>query len=266
MLRTHKSELIRFKKTGSIGAGIMVAFTALITMLTFIGFEDGGGGPGPGPGDGQGFANVADLSTADGWITGLASAAPMIGIVALALFAMSVAKDYERGTIRQLLVGEPRRALLLGGKIAALVSIVAVGIAFSALAGAATAFVFASSAAASTAAWTTGTGLAAMASISFNVLVGTVVWGLAGAVLAMLTKSASAAITTGIAYLLIGESLLGLVWDTASNWLPSGTLTTFTGGGSAAVSYEQSALLLALYAAAFVVATFVVFQRRDITD
>ena len=82
----------------------------------------------------------------------------------------------------------------------------------------------------------------------------------------MLTKSASAAITAGIAYLLIGENLLGLVWDTASNWLPSGTLTNFTAGGSAAVSYGQSALLLALYAAVFVVATFVVFQRRDITD
>ena len=82
----------------------------------------------------------------------------------------------------------------------------------------------------------------------------------------MLTRSASTAITGGIAYLLVAENLLGLVWDTASDWLPSGTLTTFTAGGSELVSYAQSALLLALYAAVFVVATFVVFQRRDITD
>jgi ABC-type transport system involved in multi-copper enzyme maturation permease subunit len=32
------------------------------------------------------------------------------------------------------------------------------------------------------------------------------------------------------------------------------------------VSYGQSAVLLALYAASFMAATFVVFQRRDITD
>ncbi|MCP4965494.1 MAG: ABC transporter permease subunit [bacterium] len=262
MLRTYRSELIRFKKTGLIGAGIMVAFTALITMFTFIGFD---GGDAPGPGGGQRFASV-DLASADGWIAGLAAAAPMIGIVALALFAMSVARDYERGTIRQLLVGEPQRALLLGGKLAALATFIVAGIAGAAVAGAATALVFSSSAAVSTAAWTTGAGLAAVASTGLNVLVATVVWGLAGALLAMLTKSASAAITAGVAYMLIGESLLGLVWDTAAEWLPSGTLTTFTSGGSSAVSYEQSALLLALYAAAFGVATFVVFQRRDITD
>jgi ABC-2 type transport system permease protein len=261
MLRTYTSELIRFKKTGLIGAGIMVAFTALITMFTFIGFE-GGDGPGSGPD----FAGVTDLAAADGWVAGLASAAPMIGIVALALFAISIAKDYERGTIRQLLVGEPRRALLLGGKIVALASVVAVGVAVSALAGMATALAFSSAAAVSTAAWTTSAGLTAVLSTVLNVLIATVVWGLTGAVLAMFTKSASAAITVGIAYMLIGENLLGLVWDTASEWLPSGTLGTFAAGGSASVTYGESALLMALYAAVFVVATFVVFQRRDITD
>ena len=262
MLRAYKSELIRFKKTGLIGAGIMVAFTALITMFTFIGFE-GGDGPGSGP---DGLASITDLAAADGWVGGLVAAASMIGIVALALFAISIAKDYERGTIRQLLVGEPRRALLLGGKIAALATFVVAGVAVATLAGMATAFAFSSSAVVSTAAWTTSAGLTAVVSASLNVMIATVVWGLAGAVLATFTKSASAAITAGIAYMLIGENLLGLVWETASEWLPSGTLDTFTAGGSASVSYADSALLMALYAAAFVAATFVVFQRRDITD
>ncbi len=262
MLRTYKSELIRFKRTGLIGAGIMVAFTALITMLTFIGFD---GGNGPGPGGGERFG-AADLSAVDGWTAGLANAAPLIGIVALALFAMSVARDYERGTIRQLLVGEPRRALLLGGKLAALASFVVVAVAAATVAGAATSIVFASSAGASATVWTTSAGLSALVSTGLNALIATVVWGLAGAVLAMLTKSASAAITAGVAYMLIGENLLSLVWDTASEWLPSGTLTTFTAGGSASVDYAQSALLLALYASVFAAATFAVFQRRDITD
>jgi len=82
----------------------------------------------------------------------------------------------------------------------------------------------------------------------------------------MVTRSASTAITVGIGYLLVGEPLLQLVWDTSSDWLLSGTLTTFTEGGTALVSYGQSAILLAMYAAAFVAALFVMFQRRDITD
>jgi ABC-type transport system involved in multi-copper enzyme maturation permease subunit len=56
------------------------------------------------------------------------------------------------------------------------------------------------------------------------------------------------------------------VWDTSSDWLLSGTLTTFTRGGTELVSYGQSAILLTMYSAACVVATFVVFSRRDITD
>jgi ABC-type transport system involved in multi-copper enzyme maturation permease subunit len=177
-----------------------------------------------------------------------------------------VARDYERGTIRQLLVGEPRRALVLGGKILALVSVVAVGVTVAALGGIAAAFSLAPVAGVSTAAWTTGAAVSAASSTTVNVMVATVVWGLAGAVLAMVTRSASAAITVGIGYLLVGEQLLQLVWDTSSDWLVSGTLSTFTAGGTDLVSYGRSTTLLVLYAAAFATATFVLFQRRDITD
>ena len=263
MLRTFSSEMIRFRRTGLIGAGIMAAFTVLVTTLTFVGFDESAG---PGPGGGRALPGATDLAAADGLMAGLASAATMIGIVALALFATSVARDFERGTIRQLLVGEPRRALVLGGKILALLATVVAGVIVSAIIGIAAAFALAPVAAVSTTAWTTGAAVSAALSTTVNVMTATVVWGLAGAVLAMVTRSASAAISVGIGYLLVGEQLLTLVWDTSADWLVSGTLATFTSGGTAAVSYGQSAILLALYAAAFTAATFVLFQRRDITD
>ena len=89
-----------------------------------------------------------------------------------------------------------------GGKILALVSVVAVGVTVSALGGIAAAFALAPVAGVSTAAWTTGAAVSAASSTTVNVMVATVVWGLAGAVLAMVTRSASAAITVGIGYLL----------------------------------------------------------------
>jgi ABC-2 type transport system permease protein len=262
MLRSYKSELIRFRKTAFLGAGVMAAFTALVTTLTFVGFEEP-----TGPGAGRGpIAAVGDLASAGGVLAGLAAAATMIGIVALALFAISVARDYERGTIRQLLVGEPRRALVLGGKMLALLTTVVAGVAVAALVGIGAAFALAPIAGVSTAAWTTGAAVSASLSTTVNVAIASMVWGFAGAGLAIVTRSASTAITVGIGYLLVGEPLVQLVWDTSSDWLVSGTLTTFTNGGTELVSYGQSAMLLALYAAAFVVATLVVFQRRDITD
>lgn len=264
MLRTFSSEVIRFRRTGLIGAGIMIAFTVLVTTLTFIGFDESAG-PGPG-GGGRGLPGVTDLASVEGLMAGLASAATMIGIVGLALFAISVARDYERGTIRQLLVGEPRRALVLGGKILALLATVVAGVIVSAIVGVGAAFALAPVAEVPTSAWTTGAAVSAAFSTTANVMIATAVWGLAGAALAMVTRTASAAITVGIGYLLVGEPLLQLVWDTSSDWLVSGTLTTFTEGGTALVSYGQSAILLVLYAAAFTAATFVVFWRRDITD
>ena len=164
MLRSYKSELIRFRKTAFLGAGIMAAFTALVTTLTFVGFEEG-----TGPGAGRGpIAAVGDLASVDGALAGLAAAATMIGIVALALFAISVARDYERGTIRQLLVGEPRRALVLGGKMLALLTTVVAGVAGAAVVGIGAAFALAPIAGVSTAAWTTGGAVSASLSTTMN--------------------------------------------------------------------------------------------------
>jgi ABC-2 type transport system permease protein len=262
MLRSYRSELIRFRKAAFIGAGIMAAFTALVTVLAFVGFDDSAR-----PAAGRGPASaVPDLTSVDGLLAGMAGAATMIGIVALALFAISVARDYERGTIRQLLVGEPRRALVLGGKMMALLTTVVAGVITSAVVGIGTAFVVAPIADISTATWTTGAAVTASIGTTVNLAIATVVWGLVGAGLAMVTRSASSAITVGVGYLLIGEPLLQLVWDTSSDWMVSGTLGTFTDGGTALVSYSRSAILLALYAVSFAAATFVVFSRRDITD
>ena len=261
MLRSFHAERIVSRRTAIISAGIMAAFTALLTSLLFIGTDD------VAPGSGPGAPGVSvDLNTAEGIIQGLASGSTMIGIVALAVFAISVAKDYERGTIRQLLVGEPRRAVLLGGKLLALVAVMIAGVALAAAVGIGAAFALSGAGGISTAAWTTSAGLSAVTSTTLNVALATVVWGLAGAALAMATRSASVAITGGIAYLLVGENLLSLVWETATQYLPGGSLNAFTSGGTTAVSYGQAAIQLTLYAIVFVVAAFLVFQRRDVTD
>ena len=261
MLRASTAELIRFRPTALVGAGVMAGFTALSTLLIFVGLDERA--------DRRGLrspAEFADLASVDGVMAGLSSAATMIGVVALALCATSVARDYELGTIRQLLVEEPRRLLVLSGKLLALVVAVVAGVAGSAIIGIGAAFAFAPIADVNTAAWTTGAAASAALSTTVNVATATVVWGFAGAALAMVTRSASTAITVGIGYLLVGEPLLNLVWSTSSDWLVSGTLTTFTRGGTVLVSYARSAMLLTMYAAAFVAVTFVVFSHRDITD
>lgn len=60
-------------------------------------------------------------------------------------------------------------------------------------------------------------------------------FGLVGAVLAMVTRSAAISIATGVAYLLIVENLFGLIWDGAGEWLPAGVFSAFAGGGTSQI-------------------------------
>ena len=59
----------------------------------------------------------------------ITSVGGFLGIIALALFASNLAGEFNKGTIRMLFVTEPNRLKLLAGKIAALISFVAVGVA-----------------------------------------------------------------------------------------------------------------------------------------
>ena len=69
-----------------------------------------------------------------------------------------------------------------------------------------------------------------------------------------------------VAYFLVGENLLRLVWEDAGDWLPAGLLDTFMSGGSSEVAYLAAAALLAIYVVAATTTLSTVFVRRDITD
>jgi ABC-type transport system involved in multi-copper enzyme maturation permease subunit len=186
----------------------------------------------------------------------------MIGVVSLALFSISVARDFELGTIRNLLVGEPRRAVLLAGKLLAVGAYVVGGVAIASAFAATLAFVLAPSQEVSTDAWSLSASLGTIGTVAVT----GILFGLLGAAIAMVTRSAAISITAGVAYLLIVENLLGLIWDAAGEWLPAGIFEAFAQGGTSSVSFEKSVALAAAYATVALVTLFVIFTRRDVTD
>ncbi len=258
MIKSFTSEWIRFRKTALIGIAIMIAFTALVSVFLFVGADGVDNGDRGGPG----FIAGADLVEADGAVAALAAVLDMIGIVSLALFALSVARDFEFGTIRNLLVAQPRRGILLSGKLLALSAFMAVGVVIAALVSVALAYGLAPNQGIPTDSWT----LAGTLETTGLAMVATLLYGMFGAMLAMVTRSAATSITIGIGYLLIAERLIGLIWDTAGEWLPAGILAAFAASGTQAVSFEKAAAFVAVYAILALGVTFVVFIRRDITD
>ncbi len=260
MSNSLRSELLRFGPTARTGTIAMSALIALVTVFAFTGVDpsDGGGGP---PGRGAPDAGTL-LANADGVIGGLVFGSSMIGIIALALVALSVARDFELGTIRVLLVNQPKRLVFFAGKLAALAAVVVAAVTAAAVVAAVLGMSLSGTSDIDTTTWSASDTLATYA----NIAIGALLWGLFGATIAVIARSASAAITAGVAYFLVGENLLTLVWDDAGNWLPAGILDTFMSGGSSDVTYLTAVALLAAYAIVAAAALSVVFARRDITD
>lgn len=260
MLTSFRSELLRFRPTARTGAIAMSALIALVTIFAFTGVEPTQEGSRPTP---SGAVDASSrLAEADGVLGGLILASSMVGVIALALCALSVARDFELGTIRVLLVVQPDRIRFLAGKLAALAVVIVAAVSAAAVVAGVIGLALSGSADIDTSAWSASATLSTYA----NLTVGALIWGLFGAAIAVVARSASTAITAGVAYFLVGENLLRLVWENAGDWLPAGLLDTFTSGGSADVTYLASAALLAIYAAAATTTLTVVFARRDITD
>jgi len=117
----------------------------------------------------------------------------------------------------------------------------------------------------STAAW--GTDLfEVIAGAWVNLYLSLCVWGVLGLVIAVLTRSAAVAISIGVGYVLVVESLVKLLRDVPSDWLLGTTLGAVASGGTEAVAYGTALTLALGYVTLGLVIAGAVFTRRDVTD
>jgi ABC-2 type transport system permease protein len=262
MTRSFLSEWIKLRRPGMIlgGAGTIVGFAILTVVLSLTTASATSTDQGPG---GE-SVTLAQLAAADGLASILASAATFIGVVALSVFAMSIASEYSQGTLRNLLVRQPRRVRLLAGKTLALASFTTIAVIVAGIAAVATALLVAPTQDISTTAWFTSAGWTALAGGLGNLLLATLGWGLVGALLALVLRAPAAAVGVGLAWALPGELLVTAAWADGARWLPGQLLDALAQGGTTAVTYGSAGLLLALYAVVAMVAGTALFTRRDV--
>ncbi len=233
MTNAFLSEWLKLRRRamllGGIGATVFVAGVATIAQILSAGQ--------PGPGGGEAPRTIASLSEADGLTTGLTGAATLIGAVTLAVWAIAVANEYSLGTLRNLLVRQPHRLRLLAGKLTALASFTAVAVTLGAAVSVALAFALAPGKDIDTSAWLTSDGLGALASAWLNTVLASVGFGLLGAALGTLVRAPAGAIGAGLAWVLVGESILSAAWEDVGRWLPGQLLQTVGAGGSSSTSY-----------------------------
>ena len=263
MIAAFRSEWVKLSRRnfafGAITA--LVGFSVAITAVSILRAGDTGEHSGP-----MSTISLDDLAAPGGWLAGLGAASTFLGLVTLAIFASNVAGEFTTGTIRSVLVIEPRRLHVLAGKIAALITFIVVGLAIATAVVAAVAFPLAARENIDTSSWTTSTALTEGLATYLNVVLSCLAWGAFGVLLAMITKSSAIAIAGGVGYFLLGEQLLlNSLWPSTEQWLPASAMSALAEGGNTAISFGTAVLLVAAYAVGAYLLAAAFFARRDIT-
>ena len=112
MDRAFISEWVKLRRSGmAVAIAAIVGFAVLTIVLTFTKAESASGGSREMFGAPLG---VVQLSAADGFARAFARGGTFIGVVALGIVAMNIAAEFSEGTLRNLLVRQPRRIALFG--------------------------------------------------------------------------------------------------------------------------------------------------------
>lgn len=263
MLHVVRSELSRIAQRRAllVWFGLMALFSIMVN--TVMGSVVGQLDPSI-PSPGVSFPTREELEAPGGLMTGLAAASNMFGVVTLSSWAFFTAQDYSSGVIRLLVAAEPRRWRLLAGKAIALGGVTVLAVTVAALANLLAAPAVGASGI-STAAW--GTDLPAVIGEAWaNLYLSQLVWGVLGLVIAVLSRSAMVAVSIGVGYVLVVESLIRMVDGAPVDQLLGTTLGAIANGGTTAVAYSTALALGAAYVIVGIAIAGIILARRDVTD
>jgi len=275
-MRAFTSEWVKLSRlTTLVGfGGTMIGLTLLFTILAF---ESAGGRNIDLDGSGsETLVTTAMLSLPEGSILVVTDMAAFYGIVALALFASSLAGEFNKGTIRTLFVTEPNRLKMLAGKVLALTTFIAVAIAVTLATSIGAGALMANTVGVDTAAWWTADGVATIGAASVNLTAAALVPALIGATIAVTTRSTTIAVSVGLGWFILAEALIGAFWNGLSQWGPAAVSSVLAAGGTGAsgmmggatpgISYATAILVAIGYSLLALTITSTVLARRDVTS
>jgi ABC-2 type transport system permease protein len=263
MIRAFRAELLKLRRRSvMVAAGSAAVLYAIITTLvTFLTASTESIAFGT-----RGFrATLESLAQPDGATTAFADGIGFLGVILLAIFISSVGFEYSRGTFATALMKQPRRLHLLGGKMAALLTFVAVTLAVAEAAGWLFALGLASVRGISTSAWFSAAALGKASAAYGTAFFVAGAWACIGMAVATFTQSVPIALAIGIGWAGPIEHITQQAWAGASRWFPGLLLEAFAAGGNAEASYGRAFAMTAAFVTVLTTAAFVAFNRRDVT-
>ena len=212
-----------------------------------------------------GIVTLHQLAKPNGLVIGVARAAMLLGVVAFGIAASQVASEYSLGTLRQLLVRQPRRAVLLAGKMLGVITFLVLALCFAAVVALIVAVVAAHSRGVPTSAWFTGTGLRDLFRELGDLALATIGYSVLGMALGQFVRSAVFAVIVGFAWLIAVENIITRIVPSTQQWLPGASILAVASGGAEGVGYAHGLILGAVYLVVAIAAAMTVFLRSDVT-
>jgi ABC-2 type transport system permease protein len=252
------SEWIKLRRP-SFFVSVYLGLAAAASLFTVLLFAQAQATPG---GD---LPSLGELARPGGLIHGVNRAAVLLGVVAFGIAASQIASEYSLGTLRQLLVRQPRRPLLLAGKYLGVLTFLVGAVVFASVVAMLAAMAMAHLRHVPTEAWTSTTGIADLTRALGNLVLATIGFATFGMVIGLLFRSSVSAIIVGFAYLLPVETIVARIAPHAASWLPGQLLQFLAEGGSSEVGFSRALVLSLIYLVAAITIGVVTFTRKDVT-
>ncbi len=236
-------------------------FNALVSIFLFVMVDSPEGN-----GDRGRVISRAMLETSQGSVTAFSSLGSLFGIIILCVFAAQTAQEYSLGTLRNLLVRQPRRWIVLAGKFAAMKIFALILVMINAVISIAISVYFAGQENVSTSMWFTSDGRSAILHTLVNTYIAVVFYGVTGMALGIFFRSPITSISVSVVWFLIIENLIIAVKPVTSDWMPGTQFQMIAMGGSETNSYLHAMAVSLVFVLALTIASFTTFSQRDVAN
>lgn len=260
MIRTFRAELVKYRRrrvlvTAAVATFLFAVGSAALVIASASADPAAARDRGP---------SLASLAGADGGAEVFRTATSFAGTFLFVVFVGAVAAEFSRGTVRTMLLRQPRRVELLAGKLASLLAFTGAVLAGALVTTIAAAAVFAPARDVPVGDWFGVEGLGHALSAYGSTLLWATGYAVLGTLVAVLTRSVPVALAVGIAWAGPFEHLVQDGWEPASRLFPGLLLEAFVAGGTDDVGALRALATVTVYVVAAAATAGAVFARRDV--
>jgi hypothetical protein len=261
MIRVIRAELQRLvrRRTLVAAGAASAAFSVVATLAVFAAAVDGG------PPTGRGSTTISRLASAAGGTEAFAVGASFVGFLVFVTFIALVATEFSGGTFRALLLRDPNRLRLIGGKLVGALVVVAGVLAVAEVSTFALSLLVAPAHDVHTSAWFSLAGVGHALGNFATAFLGVAGWAVFGTTLAVVFRSAPLALAVGFAWAGPFENIVVDSWSTGYRVFPGQILAAVIQGGTVDVGLGRAVATSLVYVGIAAVAGGVLLTRRDVT-